>query len=64
MMDEPNDVVHYKAFMNLQCSEWTWKATMNFQGNDEMDEKECAWKATYFQDKVNVKDNDTCEARQ
>ena len=62
MMDEPNEVVQYKAFMNLQCSEWTWKATMHFRGNDEMDEKECTWKATYFQDKVNVKDNGTCEA--
>ena len=36
---EPNDVMYYKALMNLQYGRWTWKATMNFQGNDEMDEK-------------------------
>ena len=62
MVDEPNDVLHYKACMNLQCSEWTWKAAMNFQDNDKMDEKKCSWEATYFQDKMNVKDKDTCEA--
>ena len=62
MMDEPNDGLHYKACMNLQCSDWTWKATMNFQDGYKMDEKKCSWEATYFQDKVNVKDNETCEA--
>ncbi len=64
-VDEPNNdmMVHYKAEMNLQCSEWTCKATMNLQGNNsEMDKDKWTWKATYFQDKVNVNGNDTCEA--
>ena len=62
---EPNDAeVYYKALMNLQCSKRTCEATMNLQGNnnEELDEKKCSWEATYFQDKVNVKDNDICEA--
>ena len=37
---EPNDTRSYcEAEMNLQHGRWTWKATTNFQGNDEMDEK-------------------------